>query len=425
MTDDKYDLNRDSKVTEDEIDQTVGKRPSVPWWTTMLSAVPVVGPAVAPAVGIDRQGNRDNWDAKKDALYKKYKVGPYLPQRAPLGTQAQALPTGAAAPPGTKLPDAGGIGLKVQSGGGGNAVAEKSYKNYERIYGTAPFGTLGVNQNLIDLGLVREELSPTGDIVYVTPRRGGESVEMQYKAQDAYITLAEMDQQQLANFRKAMYVSGYGTAASWVGPVTVTDIESLVNVMTDANFSGGTWDEVVNQRVDQGGRFARPLTVYEGAMAAGDTAAVLKEYAKRNGIVLSDSLIAGQTRAVAEGDITIEDLLTLLKETYVKTLYPAYAAEVDAGLTIEDVAGPWRSMLAETFGVSEDRISLFDPLMQEALTRNPADGVSKTSMREFSNLIAEDPRWEYSPDAWNTIGLASDNLARDFGFNTDYTQLGA
>jgi hypothetical protein len=220
-----------------------------------------------------------------------------------------------------------------------------------------------------------------------------------------------------------MFISGYGDSSTFAGPVAKSDIELMRAAMTDANFSGDTWDAVVNKRVEAGGRYARPLTMYDAALQSGDTASVLKQYADRNGIVLSDGFIANQQREVADGNIKLNDVLDLLKETYVKTLYPAFANEVDKGLTIEDLAGPWRSYVAKTFGVPESKISLFDPLVQSAMQNFGADGKTptKTAMSDFAQMVQQDPRWEYSPDAWNKIGYAGDQLAQAFGLSTNYS----
>jgi len=411
---DPLDINQDNRVTKDEIDTAAGSKPGVftsapkgaGFWGKAANVASNLGwAATGPGLGVHTQARQDDWGARRNTLYQKYGIT----AGATGGAQTKY------AAPGPKTTAAGTAAPQYPAG------LQGTYPGQKNPLSKAPFPTLGVTQGLIDAGIVREQMGPTGDLVYVTPRQGGESVVMQYKAQDAYLHLAEMDEEQLGNFRRAMYISGYGTPTFWAGPLSTSDLDLMVQAMTDANMAGGTWDEVVNRRVEAGGRYARPLTMYEAAIESGDTASVLKQYAQRNGIVLSDSFIANQQRSVAQGEIEMEDLLTLIKETYVKTLYPAFAAEVDQGLTVEDLAGPWRSYLAETFGVKEDQISLFDPLLQAAMQNfDPHGQASKTSMNQFAEMVHEDPRWEYSPDAWNKIGLAMDQLSAGFGAGTQY-----
>jgi len=155
--------------------------------------------------------------------------------------------------------------------------------------------------------------------------------------------------------------------------------------------------------------------VYAGQ--AGELQRNMQGWAKRNGIALSDNLIADYVRRIQRGDTTEADALADFRRTYMAGAYPAWADKIDAGYDIADIAKPYKSTMAQLLELGEYQIDMNDPLLQRGLQGVGPDGKpSVTPLYQFQREVRNDPRWQKTDNAYATYASAADDILSMFGF---------
>ena len=164
---------------------------------------------------------------------------------------------------------------------------------------------------------------------------------------------------------------------------------------------------------------ANLATVKGGALAgqAGELQTGLKNWARRNGISLTDNTINDYIRRIQAGDTTEQDVLMDLRRTYLAGAYPAWSDRIESGQDIYDISAPYRQRIATLLELDESQIDLSDQLLQRGLQGVGADGKPRVMpLYEFEQEIRKDPRWEFTDNAYDVYSRVGENLLRTFGF---------
>lgn len=84
-----------------------------------------------------------------------------------------------------------------------------------------------------------------------------------------------------------------------------------------------------------------------------------------------------------------------------KGAYPTLAAELEAGLTVKQVADPYLQIAAQTLGLNPESLSITDPKWQVPLQNRGADGKPAGPMNtlDWSRKIMQDPVYGYDQSA--------------------------
>jgi hypothetical protein len=99
-----------------------------------------------------------------------------------------------------------------------------------------------------------------------------------------------------------------------------------------------------------------------------------------------------------------------------KSKYAAFANQIDAGMTVRDVASPYLQEMASTFELDQNVLTLDDPIVQRALTGvNETGQPSLTPLWQFQRELKQDERYFKTNKANQQFtGLATE-IARQFG----------
>jgi hypothetical protein len=81
-----------------------------------------------------------------------------------------------------------------------------------------------------------------------------------------------------------------------------------------------------------------------------------------------------------------------------KAAFPQFANQIDAGMTVRDIADPYISTYAQTLEVPETQVTLKDPAIKKALAQTGQDGTTQTSM----------PLWQFQRTAQGRPALRLD-----------------
>ena len=151
--------------------------------------------------------------------------------------------------------------------------------------------------------------------------------------------------------------------------------------------------------------------------AAGTTQNNLRDWARRNGVALTDNTINNYVQRVTAGDMSEADVLQDLRRTYISGAYPGWSDRIEAGQDIADIAEPYRQTMARILELPEDQIDLNDSLLRRGLQSVGPDGKPRVMpLYEFEQEIRKDPRWEFTENAYDVYSRVGTNLLRTFGF---------
>lgn len=104
-----------------------------------------------------------------------------------------------------------------------------------------------------------------------------------------------------------------------------------------------------------------------------------------------------------------------------KSMYPGLASQIDAGLSVSQIADPFIQTMANTLELDPNALSISDPLIKKALQGSITQTGDKTSttttpLWQFEQQLRTDPRWSKTQNARDTISSALVHIGRDFGF---------
>lgn len=129
----------------------------------------------------------------------------------------------------------------------------------------------------------------------------------------------------------------------------------------------------------------------------------MKEYAANMGINLDDQTIKNQAQRVVRKVATTQDYESLVRD-HAKSMYPAYAKQLDAGQTVKDIASPYIQMMGQTLEIPDSEITVFDPEIKGALNGLSSDGKpTGLTLTDFQQKLRSDPRWRKTDAAQNNI----------------------
>ena len=152
--------------------------------------------------------------------------------------------------------------------------------------------------------------------------------------------------------------------------------------------------------------------------AAGDLAQKLRRYADDNGITYSESFYQSAAQSVAKNLTTEQDWMRDI-EAKSTSMWPVFANQIKAGMTAKDLASPYRALMAQTFEISEDSISLNDPYIRSALGGFGQDGnPTPVNLWDFQKQLRNDPRWANTKQALDETSSVASGVLRMFGFGS-------
>jgi len=118
--------------------------------------------------------------------------------------------------------------------------------------------------------------------------------------------------------------------------------------------------------------------------------------------------------SVAEGSTT-EQYWTDQIKSQAAGAFPAWSNQINAGLTMKQIASPYIQTYANILGVDPAGITLNDNLLKQGLQGTDPTSPSGLSMWQFEKLVRQDPRWAQSKDAMDSLSSTGASLLRQWG----------
>ena len=141
----------------------------------------------------------------------------------------------------------------------------------------------------------------------------------------------------------------------------------------------------------------------------------IKEYAYNMGIKLTDQAIKNQAQQVVRKVATTQDFESQIRES-AKSMFPSYAKEIDAGITVKDIASPYIQMMADELEIPDHSIDVTTPIIKNTLNRLDAKGKpAGINLYDFQQELRSDPRWAQTDKAKDGVMSVGVQVLRDMG----------
>jgi hypothetical protein len=152
----------------------------------------------------------------------------------------------------------------------------------------------------------------------------------------------------------------------------------------------------------------------------GDAERQLRQAAEDYGLPFSDTAIARQVNAIAQQQQDLTSTIAYYRKA-AASKYAGFANEIKAGMTVKDIAEPYKQLMAKTLEISDRGISVNDGLIQKALTHRQMVGKklgppAGMALHEFEKQLKNDPRWGKTNNARDSVMNVGLQVLRDFGF---------
>lgn len=179
------------------------------------------------------------------------------------------------------------------------------------------------------------------------------------------------------------------------------------------------WSEAqLMDHMISGVKLSSLLTSKNVGGTAADSQMQIQQLAKQYGLNMGQSWITNRVGSVLDGSATIGGIQAQLKNM-AKQTYTAYADQLDAGQTMKDIASPYIQQMSSLLETNPNAIGVDNPLIQRALTnKNKQTGkADPLNLADFSDMVRQDPRWQYTDNAMQQVASTTHNLLQSFGLS--------
>lgn len=235
-----------------------------------------------------------------------------------------------------------------------------------------------ITQRISDPATYQQQLTQTTQSVMATASSQGWS----------------LTQQQAQNIAQTAIVNGQDTSqgSPWL----------LKQIGNKQNYSG-------LESVDQ----------LKGGMAT--TVAQLQQVATSYGLKVNPQLVAQKAQQILEGSATVDQFTEQYKQL-AASKFPGLADQIAKGQTVADIADPYVQEMSNLLEVDPTSLSVDTPLIKKAL-QGTATGQGKstipqqTPLWEFENQVRQDPRWQYTDNAKQSVADTLASFGQAWGFS--------
>jgi hypothetical protein len=143
----------------------------------------------------------------------------------------------------------------------------------------------------------------------------------------------------------------------------------------------------------------------------------MTQVAQNYGVAYTSSWLDGWINEVESGRDSLDGWESVMRAR-AKAAFPQFAAQIDAGMTIRDIADPYISTYAQTLEVPETQVTLNDTYIKKALSQTGQDGTTRASMPlwQFQRQLKDDPRYDRTQQAKDDAFTTLNKIGKDWGF---------
>ena len=141
----------------------------------------------------------------------------------------------------------------------------------------------------------------------------------------------------------------------------------------------------------------------------------VKNFASRNGIMLSDQAAGDYATQIVAGKLSQDTVLNAIRDS-AASAFPQLAEKIKAGIDVKTLADPYIQSMSNILEIPYTSVDLFDPKIRGALAYTLPDGKLATkSIYDFEKELRQDPRWEFTKNGKKAIAESTLRVLQDFG----------
>jgi len=119
-------------------------------------------------------------------------------------------------------------------------------------------------------------------------------------------------------------------------------------------------------------------------------------------------------QSVALGTTT-EQYWTDQMKSLAKSKYSAWSGQIDAGLTMKQIASPYIQAYSNILGIDPAQVTLDDKLLNQGLQGTDPTKPGAMPLWDFEKAVRNDPRWATSKDAMDSLSQTGASILRSWG----------
>lgn len=148
----------------------------------------------------------------------------------------------------------------------------------------------------------------------------------------------------------------------------------------------------------------KELTASKLGGTAAETKSQIEQLLSQYGVSYGDSWKNGQIKNVLNGSQTAAGIQEQVKNL-AKQTYSAFASQIDGGMTVDQIADPYRQKMADLLEMNPNSIGVKDRTLQKALTatNNATGQPAAMSLGSFGDMLRKDSRWQYTDNARQSV----------------------
>ncbi len=148
---------------------------------------------------------------------------------------------------------------------------------------------------------------------------------------------------------------------------------------------------------------------------AGDIQDRVEQMAADYGVRVSDTFVAGLVKGFMNGTMSDQDIQNHITGL-AKSTYSALAPQIDAGMTVREIADPYVRSMSQLLELNDAEIDLYDPSIRAALTGRGQDGAPAVKpIWQFENEVRSDPRWLQTNNARDSFDRTGNSILKMWG----------
>lgn len=132
------------------------------------------------------------------------------------------------------------------------------------------------------------------------------------------------------------------------------------------------------------------------------------------GTSFNNDWVAKAAESVATGGTT-EQYWTDQIKAQAAGAFPAWADQIKAGQTVQQIASPYINTYANILGVDAASVTLNDNLIKKGLQGTDPANPGAMPLWQFEKAVRQDPRWPQSKDAIDSLNATGSTILRQWG----------
>lgn len=231
------------------------------------------------------------------------------------------------------------------------------------------------------------------------------------------LLLKETDPREFARRMDAMRTHVRGMYTGMAGGRNLSD--AYVNNFASQAMLLGWSDEQLKSTLARSINYSGMLKNDQLGGQAGQLQDFITRTAADYGIKVSGGYVTNMVKYAMQG-VHDQDSIRgdLLKQAKIK--YRGFSDDLDRGMTMNDIAEPYKQTYAQLLELNPNEVNLDDGLIQRALTRlDDKTGKPKPmAVWELQDQVRNDPRWMQTNNARDSIMAVGHKLLSDMGLST-------